>query len=241
MERLKMLLGGNLSKKFVIHIYLPITIGVLIGGLVLARLFFPYIEEYPYQWTTSTISRLGWPHENPIGLVFFSVGYCIFGIAMLPLTCYAHKRYAKIKKKRAAAIRAFMVAAFIAVTLIGVIPNYREPKIFLTIHGINALIAFTGFYIAFSLIAILIVQNNKLGNNIFPKRGFLLYFAVLIYGLVCVAMMVISGLQNFSGDQYVHDPSTPTYLSGPFYEWQAFIAILALIYLQFLALPEQIN
>lgn len=241
-ENVKTIVKGDCSKKTMFRFYLPAITAVLIFTLFLSWIFYPENSSYPYDWTTSTISRLGWPEENPLGYMFFSIGMSMYGLLSLPLVPFYYKKYSKINDGQARNIAVLMIAYSTSILLIGAIPFYTEPTIFLTIHAINALIIFIGFYIMTFLIIWMIIKESYLEKESkiqVSKPLFLLYIILALYGTTCLALAGACLPEGHSG-HYYHDLSIPFYLSAPFYEWQTFICILLLAYIQVLLIPEEI-
>ncbi|MFX1450508.1 MAG: hypothetical protein ACFFCM_06685 [Promethearchaeota archaeon] len=240
MEKLKEVFQGMLSKKNLTHYYLPLMIGSFLFFLLIARLFYPYIPIFPYNWTTSMISRLGWPEENPIGFVFFSLGFILYGILTLPIVQYVYRKYFKINGFYAKFIAFFFYAYSIASMLIGIIPNFYEPRIFKLIHGINAIIIFLGFFLMSFISATLMLKHNLSGGKItiFSKKLLIIYLSILIYCIICAFFLVTFAPNNRTG-RFIPNPITPFYFSAPFYEWQAFMAIFCLLTIQCFIIPEE--
>lgn len=235
MVKIKDFFFGKFSKRFLIRYYLPLMIGSLFFLLLMAYIFYPPNDDYPYHWTTSMISRLGWPHENPIGFIFFSIGFALFGVLVIPLVPYFHRRISEIDKGKANLIALLMIMYSTAFFLIGIIPNYPHPRIFNRIHGINAFFLFFGLYFTAIMFAILILKDD---NSVFSRKLTIVYFLILIYGISTLIIGFIFGAMVYRGGQYIHDPSIPLYASPPLWEWQTFIATICLIAIQCIILPE---
>ena len=233
MEKIKDFFHGKFSKKTLVYYYLPVVFGVFLFCLFLAWVFYPYDEAYPYDWTTSMISRLGWPIENPIGLIPFSIGMLSLGVFLIPVTFYTFERLYQLQEKAAKVVALFMFAHAIALIGIGAIPNFSE-LFFKLAHAINAVVIFFGVYIAGILTLIIIFIDR----SVFPSRLLYLYIIILIYGIATSILTAIN--LPGTGGHYIHDPSTPLFMSPPFYEWQTFIAMLCVIYLQCIVIPEYI-
>ncbi len=236
MDKIKTFFQGEFSKKTLIYRLLPLTIGGFSVFLIIARVLFPYDPIYPYSWTTSMISRLGIPHQNPIGWFFFSAAFIWLGVFLLPLVPYIYKRFSQIHEKGAKIIVIFMVAPWISNILIGAIPNFL-PIIFRFIHAFNALIAFQGISLLAFLSLILMLYHQKQGANVYSKKLMLTYTIILIYGIVCSLLVIVFMEQNTDG-YYMYIPNTPFYASSPFWEWQGFISLLCLIITLCFIVPE---
>ncbi len=242
MPKLKEIFQGMISKKSLTYYYVPFIIGTFLFFLFMARLLYPYIPIYPYNWTTSMISRLGWPEENPIGFIFFSLGFISLGILTLPIIQYIYKKYSKINKFDAKLIAFLFFTYSIGSILIGLIPNFYEPSIFKLIHLINAGFIFLGFFLMSFFSAILMLKNNlSEGKTItFSKILLVIYLSFLIYCLICGLLWVILAPTNRTG-RFIPNPITPFYLSSPFYEWQAFMTIFCLLTVQCFIIPEELE
>ena len=143
MEKIRTFFRGEFSKKTLTYRLLPLITGGFCVFLLIARILFPYDPAYPFSWTTSMISRLGIPHQNPMGWLFFSAAFIWLGILSLPLVPYMYKRFSRINEKGAKILLIFMLGPFISEILLGLIPNY-VPRLFRLIHGLNAVIVFQG-------------------------------------------------------------------------------------------------
>ena len=239
MEKIKLFFLGEFSKKTLTHQLLPLAIGGFSIFLIIARISFPYNPSYPYTWTTSMISRLGIPHQNPIGWIFFSAAFIWLGIFSLPLVPYMYKRFSRINKRGAKILAIIMIGPFISDILLGAIPNFL-PKIFRAIHGLNAVIAFQGVLLMAFISLILMLYGNKQGTVVFSKKLVLIYGVILIYGLLCSILVLVFMEQTPEG-YYSYIPGTPLFASAPFWEWQGFISLLSLIITLCFIVPEDIQ
>lgn len=238
MSKLKSLFKGEISKKTLTRYYLPALILQFLLFLLIAYLLYP--SQYTYIWTHSMISRLGWPDENVVGFIFFSIGFTLLGFFLLPTVPYAYKRLKDINKPVALVIFILMSFYSLALFFIGMIPNYPI-SIFMLIHGINAVLIFGGFYISCCLFTFLIIMGiitNNLNKEGYSMNAFFIYVAIFIFGFISTILLLINLPGGLSG-HYPPDFSLPFYASPPFYEWLAFMSILALIYLESWILPEE--
>lgn len=185
------------------------------------------------------ISRLGIPHQNPVGWIFFSIAFIWLGVFSLPLVPYTYKRYSQIHERGAKIIAIFMIGPFISDILLGLIPNFL-PKIFRSIHGLNAVIAFQGVLLVAFLSLILMLYHHKQGSTAFSRKLMLIYAIILIYGFICSILVLVFMEQSPEG-YYMYIPGTPIYASAPFWEWQGFISLLGLIITLCFIVPEKIE
>ncbi|MHA1147906.1 MAG: hypothetical protein ACTSR8_06640 [Promethearchaeota archaeon] len=183
------------------------------------------------------ISRLGWPHQNPIGLIFFSIGFSIYGIGSLFLIQYLYRNLSANLNHGSKLISILLCIGYIAIALIGLIPNYFD-LLFILIHGINAIIIFFNFYIVALIISLILINNLNSENTHVNKKLSILYILITIYGFACTILLIYF-LPKGQAGHYQQDPLLPIYFSPPFYEWQAFIAIIIIIYIFYVLLPEK--
>ena len=239
MEKIKTIFRGELSKRALTHQLIPLTIGGFSLFLIIARILFPYDPAYPYYWTTSMISRMGIPHQSPIGWIFFSAAFIWLGVFLLPLVPYTYKRFSKINEKWAKIIAIFMIGPFICNILIGAIPNFL-PKIFRIIHALNGVVAFQGIFLMAFLSLIFILYHQKQGSNVFSRKLMLINGIILIYGFICSLLVLVFMEQNPDG-YFMYVPGTPLLASAPFWEWQGFVSLLCLIVTLSFIIPEKID
>ncbi|TFF96636.1 MAG: DUF998 domain-containing protein [Promethearchaeota archaeon] len=238
MVKSKEILKGKFEKKFLLFVYLPVIFGQFLMCLLIAYLFYP--PQYQYNWLNSMISRLGWPDQNPIGFIFFSIGFSILGFFLLLLVPYTYKRLKPIHKLKASVSVLLMVLYSVALFLIGSVPNYLI-DLFMRIHGINAVIIFLGFYLNSILFATFLCdlkQNEEALFRNVNRAAIVMFVVLLVYGFLTAILLVATLPEEGLGGHYTQDPSIPFYLSPTFYEWQSFMCILPLIYVQTLIISH---
>ncbi len=244
MNAIENFLRGNLSKRTITHYLIPLSIGLFISFLIIARLLFPYIESYPYHWTTSMISRLGWPEVNTTGWIFFSLAFIFLGTFSIPLIAYFYRRFSDLNRTAGAIIRIFMLCFTLSLILLGAIPNFEsENNIFKIIHGINAGVLIGGGSLMVLICLILISKTYfTKGQNEFGTSGKLVipYISIGIWGALCIAMLFISISRiDMSFAHYVHDPSTPLLLSPPMWEWLTMFSLMTMVLLPCFIFPDK--
>ena len=250
MEELKDIFQGNITKKSLLYYYLPLMIGIYLLCLGIARSLFPYNIIEPYYWTTSMISRIGVPEENPIGFIIFSIGFIIEGIMYLPISIYLYKKFSKIDelprkfsktgKLPSKLIGLFLICYSISTFLIGAIPNFSFPPIFTVIHGINASVIFAGFGLM-TLVSALTMLNNYLIEKgaIFSRNLLILLIIFSVYYLISFLMILVGFYMTWNSIQIL-EPTLPFYYSAPFWEWQAYMLTFVILTIQCIILPEDI-
>ena len=188
------------------------------------------------------ISRLGWPHENPVGWIFTSAGSFIRALMFLIVAGYYREKFSSIHKPIAKLIYVLLIACSIAGFLLGAIPNFNTPdKIFMRIHAINAFILFPGLYLTSFFMAVLMAFSRKLTRNriSLPRKVPIIYFIVLLYGATCMFLLLAFAI-GLEG-QFIFDPLIPAILQPPVWEWQCFMAELFLLVVPAYVLPEKID
>jgi hypothetical protein len=235
MEKIKDYFQGKYSKRSLTRLYLPLAVSLYALFIIMARLLFPYIEDYPYSWTTSMISRLGWPHVNTIGWIFFSLAYLSLGIFYLALISYMYKRFSALHKFAAKLIALSMLMSSIGMIMVGAIPNY-PPNIFGLFHMLSAMLSMFGLYGMALFSAIIMIKESSL----FSKNLLLFFVIIMAYIFICAVIMSF-GNPSTEERYYVHNPSTPLLLSRPLWEWQIMIASICLISILCFIVPASIE
>jgi len=214
------LFRGDISQRTLTRYFVPAILGIFLFFLFLSYLLEPLNVSYPYDWTTSTISRLGWPHENVVGWIFFSLAFIFLGIFTLPLVSYYSRKFRSLNKRWARILSIMLFLTCIGLFLLGTIPNFNMDKIFFIIHMVNAFLSFIGLYTMSIIIGVLIIRNKTQG--IVSRKFVVTYAVLLVYGFLALILMVLVNPQKGIW-YYVHDRATPLLLSIPFWEWQAFL------------------
>jgi hypothetical protein len=240
METIKSIFHGDTTKKNLTSYYLPLAIGLYLFFLFLAWLFYPYVPEYPYDWTTSMISRLGWTHENTIGWIFFSIAFVILGVFFLSLVPYFYKRFRDLKMPGSKFVSFAMLVGSIGFLGIGAIPNF-PPNIFGFFHALNALLILVGVFIVIIALGFFILKEHLskgMSNSIIQRKLIILYFIVLTYILIS-GYFLISADSGHSDRFYIHDFSLPLISSRAFWEWQVMMTSIGLIAIICFIIPEK--
>ncbi|HMF32321.1 MAG TPA: hypothetical protein VKK79_12950 [Candidatus Lokiarchaeia archaeon] len=221
---------GKLSQESLTRRYIPAILGIFALLLLIARLLLPYNPTYPYDWTTSTISRLGWPQENTTGWVFFNLAFLFLGIVTLPLVPFYFRKFSVVDKWWAIVIALSLLVASVGEMLLGAIPNFNTADmIFTNLHKVDALVAFFGCYFAAISASVLLLHFGPRRTDIIisPRMLPRIYTIVLAYGIFAVFMMLF-GVPKQDLAYYVYDPATPRILALPLWEWQSFVIALFL-------------
>ncbi len=236
---LSKLIRGQIPQRTLTRFYVPLIPGLFAALLLVTYLLEPPNPSYPYNWITSTISRLGWPGENVAGWIFFTLAFlCLGTLSLFLLPSYICK-FACLRKRWVRLLSLFLLLACIGEIFLGAIPNFNTPdKVFSAIHLVNAFLYFFCLYGAAILIGILLAQRKS--QWMASRKVAVAYAIVLGYGLFATILMIVFSPRGALG-YYMFDPATPLLQSMPFWEWQSFFLALALIlaplYLRF-KLPD---
>ena len=145
-ETVKIYLTGRFSKKELTHYYMPLMLSIIISCIVIAYLLFP--PELNYSIFERTISSLGSRDDNPNGWYFLSIGMMSWGVLMIPLFLYYHRRISQICKHTARTGTTFGLLGCVFVFLIGIFTDDNSILIagieMSTIHIIIAIIGIGG-------------------------------------------------------------------------------------------------
>jgi hypothetical protein len=223
------LFQGKMSQRSLTRRYIPAVIAIFALLLALASILFPADPAYPYNWTTSTISRLGWPFENTTGWVFFTLAFLFLGIFTIPLAPFYFRKFSAFNKRVATVVAVAFLAASAGEFLLGAIPNFNTPDhLFSGFHKVDAVLAFLGIYLAAIVACVtLFYYSRHTKINILPRHFGAGYGFILAYGVFAVCMMLFA-VPNVNLVYYVYNPATPLFLSVPLWEWQSFVIALFL-------------
>lgn len=187
--------------------YIPLIPGLLTVLLLISYLLEPPNLLFPFDWTTSPISRLGWPAENVVGWIFFSLAFlCLGFLSLFLIPTYVHK-FATLQKRWSRLLSSFLLLASIGEILIGAIPNLLTPDlVFIVLHFINASLYFLCSYGVAIILGILFAQKKH--RWMVSRQVAIVYAILVVYGLFAtIAMIVLS----------------------PFWEWHSFFLSLFLV------------
>ncbi|MHA1682743.1 MAG: hypothetical protein ACTSUE_17520 [Promethearchaeota archaeon] len=215
-------------KKF----YVPAMVALYFLMLLIARLLFPHDELYPYHWTTSTISRIGWAESNPNGVYFFCCAFVWLGASTIVMAFYYQKRFVNLRGIHLKLVTTIMIVVGVAEILLGLIVNRYHPQdLWIKIHGLNATIAFLGTFTTLALFGASFIWNlKKGGSKPFPARSFMSIFTVILtYGIFALVLQVITLSVGAEG-RYIQEEGAPLFLSMPFWEWQSHLVSLGLYF-----------
>ena len=240
MKTIKKLIKGEISRRALLRGFLPLGLTTFFGFLLISRMLFPPNEEYPYRWTTSMISRLGWPQENPMGWVFFAIAFIWLGILLLMLAPYMFQKLSTFHEGKARVISFSIFISGTGSIGLGLIPNYPI-TLFRTFHKINAALLFMGIFLMTILCLTVMIsdlRSHPQENQNFSTQSLRIFSAMFLY-LIITSLMMAFSRPGLPGNYYFHDPNTPMLLSRPFWEWQAMLLGIGLIVMSCIMIPEK--
>jgi hypothetical protein len=150
------LANGNVSKKHMLQIHIPLMILLYFGLLAISSITFPGFTITHYY-----ISNMGNPYLNPDGWIIWSIAHGFYGIFMIPAVQYTHRTIRKQLKpigsessqasirndqcnqKLLALGRLLLTISAIGWLLMCFIPQYKGWG---TAHAINAVLLLGGYY-----------------------------------------------------------------------------------------------
>ncbi len=239
-ETLKRYLTGRFSKKELTHYYMPLMLSIIIICIVISYLSFP--PELNYSIFERTISNLGSRDDSPYGWYFLSIGMISWGVLMIPLFLYYHRRIRQISKHGARTGTIFGFIGCIFVILIGFFTDDRSILIFgiemRTIHVIIAIIGIGGIALGLMSYSIPIQVDHfsKRGHKQFNGKlvflGYSLIYSGGIGAIIAEIIKEIQGINDFPG---------PGFLSFSFYEWIWMLTFYAFIAISCFFIPEEVK
>lgn len=218
----KKLAKGNASSKE-IHAYFVIIAGFYWLMLLLANIFFPS----SYTILDNSISTLGRQDHNPLpGWIFFSMGFWIMSLAILPYHLTVTRIAKKSNKVAAGFMLVFQVFASVGLFLIG---TFQEGSEFNTLHNRAAYFGFGGFFLS------AIFSWPTLGKQIRQspeglKQSLQRLFRIMII-ITCivaagfVSQLVLDGLGFVEYGGLDSIEFWGKFLGFPFWEWALMITI----------------
>ncbi|MHA1732474.1 MAG: hypothetical protein ACTSU5_11055 [Promethearchaeota archaeon] len=240
------LFQGTLSRRSATVAFGPLHLGVILVALALAYLSYP--PEYEYGWTTSMISRLGWPDQNPVGLIFFSAGTAAYGFILLFAARRARLGLAWVSARGATLVQVLTIVVAVGWIGIGLVPNYSLPAT-MFVHAVNAFAIFGGSLLA-GATSLTVLARGMLGRERAAgepggrrsgRREVLVgaavaHAAAFFFMVVVLAILVDVTPPGLRG-HYTGDPGIPVFSSPPFYEWLSFFGSLGMFASLQVALP----
>jgi hypothetical membrane protein len=236
---LKKYLTGNFSKREFTRIYIPIFGIIFISCVFIALLFFP--PELNWNPLERTISNLGSQEENPRGWFFISIALMSWGILLIPILLYYHKRLVKLCKHTTRTGTFFGLVGCVFIFLIGIFTDDGAIHVFGTnfgrIHVIVALAGFGGIALAilFYFLPVLIDSFSKRGNKQFPLK-----LVLPTYLIIHVAGIMVITIEIYKAIEGIGFPG-PGLLSIALWEWILLSVLFIYLILTSLYIPEEIK
>lgn len=219
---------------------MPLMLSIIIACIIIAYLSFP--PELNYSIFERTISNLGSRDDSPNGWYFLSIGMMSWGVLMIPLFLYYHRRISQLCKHTARTGTTFGLIGCVFVFLIGIFTDDSSILIFgiemSEIHIIIAIIGIGGIALGLMSYSIPIQVDHfsKRGNKQFNgKLVFLGYGLIYSGGIGAIIAEIIKEIQG------INDFPGPGFLSFSFYEWIWMLTFYAFIALSCFFIPEEVK
>ena len=225
-----------------------LIIGGILGFCLLALAWMVYPEENAYSIMKDTISFLGSMDEdnNPQGWWLFSISFVIFGLMLIPVALYRHKRMklagnGKFIKIIEGMSFLFYIVAAIGVILIAMFPDNQGEDFYADfttgkIHNKIALVAFGGFGLALLLEFVVLMVDS------FTTKHFKVKYWLPVY----IIFLTVAGLTAYTQIKWEMIcesncwPGDGIY-SFPLWEWIVFFTLFMVLYTIALSIPNNLE
>ena len=233
-------LRGDLTRKTVLTVLLPLILLSYFGVLALAVLLYPD----SYDWRYLSISKLLYPRNNPQFHYVAAISLAVTGALMLPFAGYIRRRLRGVSPRGAAVGATLFFAGCLCLSLAGAIASHpaqgtaRFPKL----HEILARVSVIGLGLgmaAFNACATKGYFRAGSGNAL-HRRGLLISWNLLIVPVILLAVswLAIHSLLKRSAPAY-HVIATSVAWNVGFWEWPGSVVVFAFLVCSVLFLPER--
>lgn len=231
---------GDWPKWFLIGLWGPVM------SVLVAALFAASANRFPggYDWRFDVMCRLGYPHANPDGSVYWAAALALTCIMGVPCCGYFHRRLARTAPKLAAAARLLLGAGLSLGMVIGLdgifLPKLNEmaPKL----HETVATAAFAAIF--FGVLGFWSVMTRWLraARHWSAAACTLLSLSVLVPmagAMISQAYLFFApGDLGWVGPDWA-EKGVPVYLSFAFWEWLAIGGVYFCLYVMAVLLPAR--
>ena len=215
---------GNISKKFIFQIYLPLLMLTHYGLIFISWLLFPT----DYTLFSNSISQLGIPILNPSGWFLFSLDCWVISILTIPLVIFTYHRMKAFRKNIVKLAATSYMISTIGSFIIGFFPNYDGVIIF---HEIFAIITICGSIISLMLYFVVIIRDILKTKK--RNHNYLIFCCILMIIIILsisIGIVISQRWLIFQGAGFM------SLLFGfPFLEWLlSFVLIFESIFIMFM-------
>ncbi len=216
---LKAFFTGNISRRKMTTLLLPIVFIVYYGTMFLAILSYPDV----YDWRFMAISSIGDVNENPNGWYIFAVGIVTFSLSLIVIAGYLFRKLHVICQRTAEIGTFFILLAALGNFLLGVVLNIPENLI---IHIIAAACYAIGLLFGY-LCYWFIMMKDRLpwfhGKRQFNRRLMDWALVMILFSLGGIVIsqgirVAIEGTLDFGGLDWIMR-GEPYILSFGVWEW----------------------
>jgi hypothetical protein len=235
-------LRGNLKKRTVLFVLVPLIFASYCGLMGIAALLYP---EF-YDWRVNSMSRLLYAQDNPEFHWIASMSVAISGIMMIPFAGYIRRRLRGIAPLAATIGAVVFFAGCICLTLASLITSHPAQGIshFPRLHDKLARLSAINFGVGMVVFNACVTKGclrPKPGKPV-PRRSLLISWNLLTLPLVlfiATRLLILTGLQR-SGPAY-HAIVTSAVWQVGFWEWIGLPVLYLFLLCAVLFLPKNIS
>lgn len=246
LRKIQNVFAGHVSKTMLLTVFLPLSIAIFFGTLVIAA-FFPPV---PYDWRVRTISSLTSPRDNPDAYWLPSIGIAAAALLLLPFAGYVEQHMRSVTPRVARVARVAFALAFILFLLAALIAQPVHPWFgWKHVHEIIARIAAVAFFLGMLCCSAsaLMDRFRIFGGQRSLGTGLSYYW---VWGtLLPVGCAAIMGTLQFLGheaNQAWAEQARESFRHTmmwrlAFWEWVGAVALFTFVTVTVLLLPERIR
>jgi Protein of unknown function (DUF998) len=241
LRQLCSMLAGNLTRRVLLFVWLPLIAFSYFGTLTLAARLSPRA----YDWRNSAISKLLYPAYDPQFHYVASLGVALTGLLMLPLAGYIRRR---LRRLRRVSVRAMDVGAFafglgaVGLILAGLIVSHpaHGTSAFPRLHETLARIAAFAFGIGMTVLWACAAKGYLASSTKSREwRGLLICWSLVTLPALAVALLraVVGEHLDWLNPIYQKLENRALWHLG-FWEWLGSVAIFLFLLSAALFLPD---
>jgi hypothetical protein len=239
LSKLPCYLRGDLTRKTILAVLLPLIFLSYFGVLGLAVLLYPD----SYDWRYLSISKLLYPLTNPQFHSVAAFSVAVTGVLMLPFAGYIRRRLHGVFPRMAAVGATLFFAGCLCLTLAGLIASHpahgtaRFPKL----HEILARVSVVSIGLGMAMFDTCATKGyfRAAPGNALHRRGLLISWNLLTLPMILVAVswLVIRAFVKRTAPAY-HTIATSAAWHVGFWEWPGSVVVFAFLVCSVLFLPE---
>ncbi len=238
---LKTFFTGDIYRKTMITLLLPVLFIVYYGAMFLAFLSYPNT----YDWRFMAISSLVDVNENPDGWYIFAVGIIFFSLCLIAIAGYLYRKLHVICQRSAEIGRFFILLAAVGNFLLGAVINIPENLIIHIIGAASYAIGLLFGYLCFWFIMMKDRLPRFHGKRQFNRRImdwalFMILFAVGGAVITQIISFGITGTIDIGGLDFMNE-GLPYILSFGVWEWVLYTFLNVHLIFSICMVPEVVQ